>query len=370
MKLNNIRQFWQKYEGRLSSFALVIGFIIDYLTLTRIDQLFDNLVLISYLIIIALGIIFVHFYHSIIRMKLAPAGSARERWFLWVRTFSPVVIQFAVGGMMSGLVVFYSRSTSLGGSWPFLLLLVVFMVGNEFLKERYMRLTFQITVWYFVLLSYLLFAIPMLARQIGTTIFLISGLSSLLIVAIFVRIIALISPDKYLLSRKYIIMSILGVLVGINILYFLNIIPPLPLSLKHADVYHSVVREDGSYIVKDEIGKWYDILIPGDTVHIVTGERLYVYSAIFAPKGLNTKVIHVWETYNEDDGKWITISRVPFSVSGGRVGGFRGYSFSDSVKEGKWRVDMTTEKGLIIGRINFYVSIVDTKMKLRTQVLD
>lgn len=369
MTIRRFKELWTKYESKISSFALGIGFIIDYLTLTRIDQLFDNLVLISYLILIAIGIILVHFYHSVVRMKIAPAGSKREQWFLWLRTFSPVVIQFAVGGMMSGLVVFYSRSASLGGTWPFLLLLVGFMIGNEFLKERYMRLTFQIAVWYFVLLSYLLFVIPMLAGQIGTVIFIISGIVSLFVVTLFVRIIALLCPDKYLLSKKYIVLSVGGIFIAVHILYFLNIIPPLPLSLKDADVYFSVVRDGDTYVVEQEIGRWYDSFIPGHTIHVLPPQRVYVYSAIFAPRGLRASVIHVWKKYDEGEHKWVTISRIPFNVYGGRAGGFRGYTFSDNISEGKWRVDMTTEKGSLIGRLSFSVTFVDQKRELETIIL-
>jgi len=370
MTLARFKELWMRYESRLSSFALGIGFIIDYLTLTRIDQLFDNLVLISYLTLIAVGIVLVNFYHSVVRMKIAPAGSKREAWFLWLRTFSPVVIQFAVGGMMSGLVVFYSRSASLGGTWPFLLLLVGFMIGNEFLKERYMRLTFQISVWYFVLLSYLLFAIPMLAGQIGTVIFFISGITSLLIIALFIRIIALLCPDKYVLSKKYIVLSVGGIYCAVTLLYFFNIIPPLPLSLKDADVYYSVVREGDTYRAEKEQGSWYDPLIPGHTVHIEPGQRIYVYSAIFAPRGLTTRVVHVWKRYDESKKRWITQSRIPFSVYGGRAGGFRGYTFSDSTSEGKWRVDMTTEKGALIGRLTFTLEYAKQPVEIENVVLE
>ena len=363
-----LRHLWDRHEKHASSIALVVGFVIDYLTLTRIDQLFDNLVLITYLLVIAFGITLVHVYHSVLRMKIAPAGTKREKWFLWIRTVSPVVIQFAVGGMMSGLVVFYSRSTSLIGSWPFLLLLVGFMIGNEFLKERYTRLTFQVGVWYFVLFSYLMFAIPMIAREIGTPIFVVSGIVSLLVVAGFVRILALLSPDKYLISQKNITRVIVGVFVFVNVLYFVNIIPPLPLSLKSADVYHYIERVNGNYIVEQEKDAWYEFLFLHDTVHIQRGERMYVYSAIFAPRGLEATVIHEWQKHDGDG--WSRQARIPFSVVGGRDGGFRGYTFSDGLTNGSYRVVIKTENGQIIGRVRFDVEVGGEKPELERVELE
>lgn len=365
-----LRHFWQRHERHASSVALLVGFIIDYFTLTRIDGLFDNLVLIFYLTVIALGIIFMHFYYSARRMRMAPVGSMLERFFGFIKTFAPVVIQFAVGGVMSGLVVFYSRSTTLGGSWPFLLLLVGFMIGNEFLQARYQRLTFQISVWYFVLLSYLIFAVPMVIGEIGTSIFILSGLISLVIVAVFVRIISRIVPERYERSGGWIMVSIGSILIAVNALYFYNIIPPVPLALKHADVYHSVVRTGATYTVKEEPDAWYEWFMWRDTFHATSPDRVFAYSAIFAPRGLTTDVTHTWQKYNEVTEAWDTVSTIPLPVVGGREGGFRGFTYTDRISPGAWRVNIRTQSGALIGRIGFDVETVPRAVETETVILE
>lgn len=363
------QRWWEIHARHFGTIAFVGGFIIDYLTLTRIDQFFDNFVLIAYLTLVALGIVFVHFYNSKLRNSIAPTGSLREKPFLWVHTFAPIIIPFAVGGIMSGLLVFYSRSATLAGSWPFMLILLGMIAINELLKEGYARFTFQVSMWYFALLLYLLFAIPMLFGAIGVGPFLVSGVASLAIVAGFIRFLKSLSPWQYALSRKGIFRSILGIYVLVNVMYFFNIIPPVPLSLKDTGVYHHVVRSGNEYVAQGEIGEWYDMFLLKDTFHAVAGDRVYVYSAIFAPRGLSARVVHKWSKYDEVKEKWVVTGLIPFSVSGGRDGGFRGYTINN-VSSGDWRVDITTESGQIIGRVKFEVKQVASEVETERVILE
>src|SRR5439155_22007289 len=55
-----------------------------------------------------------------------PNGTKLVRW----RTWLPALTQFALGGLWSGFLVFYSRGASLAASWLFLTVLAAFLVGN------------------------------------------------------------------------------------------------------------------------------------------------------------------------------------------------------------------------------------------------
>lgn len=48
----------------------------------------------------------------------------------------------------------------------------------------------------------------------------------------------------------------------------------------------------------------------------------------------------------------VTTDKLDYEVTGGRGGGYRGYTYKLNVS-GKWRVDEETEEGLLLGRIKF-----------------
>jgi hypothetical protein len=152
--------------------------------------------------------------------------------------------------------------------------------------------------------------------------------------------------------------GILGIFFTINILYFLNIIPPIPLSLKSFGVYHSITRDsDGSFVGQEEVsGSWYEEVFSRKKITITDkNDSIYVFSAIFAPTKLNTNIVHNWQYFDELESKWVSASRAGFSIYGGRDAGYRGYSLKTSLFAGKWRVDIETPRGQLIGRVKFNV---------------
>ena len=68
---------------------------------------------------------------------------------------------------------------------------------------------------------------------------------------------------------------------------------------------------------------------------------------------MSVKVVHDWQYYDEGKEEWISSTKIPFSITGGRGNGYRVYSKKDNVFPGKWRVDVETERGQVIGRIRF-----------------
>jgi hypothetical protein len=69
---------------------------------------------------------------------------------------------------------------------------------------------------------------------------------------------------------------------------------------------------------------------------------------------------HVWSRQDADRG-WLPTDRIEFEISGGREGGYRGFSFKRAVTPGKWRVEVETGDGRILGRIDFTVLAVEGK---------
>jgi len=355
-----IEMLIHKYERYIAPFMFVVGFIFDTLTLKRIDVWFDHFILIGYLLLAGIGISIVNAYE---------AGHLRFRPWDWVVPFMPVVVQFGFGGLFSAFVIFYTKSGVIATSWIFLLMLCVLLIGNEHFRKHYQHLTFQLSIFFVVLFSYTIFALPLITKQIGTKMFLLSGIASLGLLGLFLLLLSRITP---LIKESY---RSLGMSVGIiyfvfHLCYFTNIIPPIPLSLKESGVYHAVIRQDnGAYRVMFESPLWYaSFRKTNSTYHWHEGESIYFFSSIFAPTQLNINIFHHWFYYDTIKNKWISKAEVSIPIIGGRDGGYRGYSFITSGKPGKWRVDVVTAENQVVGRETFTVVETDKRVELETGI--
>lgn len=84
-------------------------------------------------------------------------------------------------------------------------------------------------------------------------------------------------------------------------------------------------------------------------------EDVYVFSSIFAPAELKKSISHRWKWYNETMDEWEMVEDIGYEITGGRDGGFRGYTYKNNVKPGQWEVDVITEEGLVLGVIDFEI---------------
>ncbi|MFZ2484814.1 MAG: DUF2914 domain-containing protein [Minisyncoccia bacterium] len=355
-------RFFEKHERHLSSAALVGGFIFDTLTMRRIDFAFENLTILSYLVLSGGSIILINYY-----LEYPP----RKKFFTRVRNLLPIFMQFAFGGLFSAFFIFYTRSATFSSSWPFMLILLSLLIGNEFFKNYYERLTFQVTIFFTAIFSFSIFFLPVLLKKMGDGIFVLSGIASLIIINFFSKALFRVVPKRYKDSKNNLLKSIASTFIFINMLYFLNLIPPIPLALKDAGVYHSVERAGGDYKVVGEEREWYRSLplFPPEIVHLKEGAPIYVFSPVFAPTDLNTTVVHDWQYFNEQTQGWVSSTKTTFSITGGREKGYRVFSVKESLFAGKWRVDVTTQRGQIIGRVRFDVEITDIPRVLEEKIL-
>lgn len=357
----NTEELIHWYERYVSPIALIAGFLIDnFFLLDRVDVVFGNVLLFSYLLVAGASIALLNYIES---------GRARNRFALGIAPYIPIAMQFAFGALFSGYLALYSRSASIAVTWIFVLALAALLLGNERFRKAYTRLPFQIGMFYTAVFSFLIFILPVLFKVIGPGMFLLSGAVGLLSIVAFVYGLHILMPEWFAASRTRIARIIAVIFIAFNALYFLNLIPPLPLSLKDAGVYHSVVREGREYVLGAEPLPWYrSFLNYNTTYHRVPGEGAYVFTAVFAPTGLSTRIVHEWQRYDEEAGEWYTVSSVRFTIQGGGDYGFRGYSQKTSLAAGDWRVNVKTQHGQLIGRVNFAVVDVPTAVPLEREV--
>lgn len=355
----SIEELIHWYERYVSPFALIAGFLIDnFFLLDRVDVLFGNLVLLSYLSIAALGILLINAIES---------GRLTNRLALALAPFIPVVVQFAFGGLFSGYLSLYMRSAAVGVSWIFVIAIAALLIGNERFRKRYVRFTFQVSVYFIALFAYLIFAIPVALDRIGPWMFLAAGGVSLIVMSLLLAAVSKAAPAVFQAERRTIIRSIAVIFVVFNTLYFTNAIPPLPLSLKDAGIYHGVTKVGAGYEIAAEPRAWYEWYRSYHaTYHQYAGEVAYAYSAVFAPTGLATSIVHEWQRYDEERG-WTTEAALEFPISGGADRGYRGYSIK-SVTPGRWRVNVRTEYGQLLGRVGVRVVPADTPPPLEILV--
>jgi hypothetical protein len=355
-----IHGWYKRFERPISSLSLVGGFVFDAITLKRVDLFWENFWVIAHLVAVAVFIILINYYEN-----KGVAEENKEQIHFWLIN----ALQFVFGGLLSTFLVFYFRSTTLLVTWPFLVLLALAFIANESLKKHYARLTFQISFFYLSVFSFAIFLVPIFYHRIGQDVFFVSGILSLAILGLFRICFEFFVREKFRKERKAIIFSILGIYFIVNILYFLNLIPPIPLSLKDAGVYHSITRNNtGNYTVQSERTSWLDYFDFHENFHKLPNEAVNVYSAVFSPTLFSLTIVHEWQMYNENFNEWITTNRVDFPITGGRDGGYRIYSTKIDPSPGKWRVNIETADGQIIGRLQFNVIETKTKPILETKV--
>ena len=359
MEFPRFKKWYGKHEGHVSTVALIGGFILDNLTLRRVDLWAENIYIIILLVVTAFCIGALNILE---RKRLPEEVPGRAHfWFL-------VIIQFALGGLFSTFFVFYSRSSNFAAAWPFLLLLAAAMIGNEVLKKHYLRLSFQISVFFIAIYAFAIFAIPLVLRQIGPWMFVLSTLASLIIIFIFLVLLRFTTGEQFNESKKILSWSIGGIATVLCALYFTNLIPPIPLSLQDVGAYHMITKvQPGKYSVKGEQTSVFDYFKSYQVFHSAGGP-VYIYSAIFSPADLDTNVIHHWQYYDESLKKWQDYGKIQLSIVGGRDGGFRTYSTVFNPRAGKWRVDVETTRGQVIGRIKFKVEKTAVEPALVSEV--
>lgn len=328
--------------------AFVFGFVNDFLLLNQVDNVFDNLILLFY---VTLAMV------SIVLLYSAVAGRWPEVWNERIQTYAAMAVQYAFGGLLSGMLIFYGRSASLGDSWPYLLIIAGIIYLNESVKKRSGRLVLMLSIFFIGLFSYVVLVIPVLTGKMGEWIFIGSGLLALLIMSALFFVLRLVIPRFIASQTRMLVFSIGSIFALMNFLYFFNLIPPIPLSIKDIGIYHSVVRfENGEYQLKYEEGEWWQFWKRSDTeFHPNAGDNVFCFTKVFTPARLNTEVYHRWEYFDEAQKKWVTHARLPYYIFGGRSDGYRGYTQIGSFRDGKWRCSVETDRGQVLGRESFRI---------------
>lgn len=342
--IRKILAWAQKNERHLGGIVFIFGFVTDLLAMYLLDA---PLIFAAFSIYLAMVATLVLVGHALAHWRESP-----RVWKRSVLVIVPLVAQYQLGNLLSWFLIFYAKSAVIEASWPFIILIALVFIGNEWFRTYRDRIAFVAVLLFFAVYLYAIFALPLFVHRIGPEVFLTSTVLALGVFSIYLGLLWVVGSAR-IAKRVGRILLAACVTVGlVTGAYFTGLVPPIPLSLKDGGIYHSLVRADGQYVLSGEGQRaWWDPR--PDVVHVIPGRPIYAFAAVFAPTRFGTTVVHRWQRYDTDARVWVTTNRIAFPITGGRDEGYRGYSETTAVTPGKWRVRVETEYGQVIGQIRF-----------------
>lgn len=328
----------QKFSASLSASIsfFIAGLVWNAITLRRIDS---TLQLTSQTIVLIIVSV-------LVTLKL------RERYsqqpipiiFKTVWYYHTKIIPFCFGMLLGTCALLFYKSASIFPSLLFVFLLFALMTINEFYKSERSRTflwTFQLVITH---AAHWIILVPILLKEMAMTPFVISllfSLSGLSLILLWSK-----TPLRYLVLTLAIHIGFLG-------LYQKHWIPPVPLSIRYAGIYHDIVKKDEHYFLATEKPFW-KFWQKGDQNFLARpGDVLHVFVQIFAPSGFKDQLKIVWQRYENE--KWQTQDKISLPIYGGREQGYRGHSNKSNYTPGRWRVLIETTDSREVGRLDFSI---------------
>lgn len=336
------------------TFSFLLGFLIDSIFLPGVESVHTKEIGAFYMLTVSLSIL--------IREYVISRNRATKTEGYLHSIFS-YIISFFSGSLLSFVFIYFFRSASLAVSWPLFLVLIGIMVLNEFFTSHSFRFLLDLAVIIIVDTFFILFMLPIFLKKQTDEIFLISIAISFVVSLLYINLLKYFSEVlKDLITDAYkISFAVPSVIITF---YFLNVIPPVPLTMKSADIYHSIIREQNNFysVVGEQKSFWS--LLKTKEFHYMDGEKVYFFSAVSAPTGLQSELSHVWEKYDDASESWQVKLIVPYSLIGGRDGGYRSYSIIENLNEGKWRVSAKVGERRTVGMVYFNTVHIDKPIPL------
>ena len=279
--------------------------------------------------------------------------SALRRFYYRYRL---AMLSFCLGTLLNLYTLFFFKSSSLLVSFSFMLVMVALLVLNEFGPFKRLGLSFKFALLSLCGLSFCATAVPVVAGQIGITIFLASmavGCLPMLALASWIRKRA---PERSPAVRNQVVVPFGLVLVVFLTAYLFRVIPPVPLSIPFIGVYHAVERTKDEYRLSHERPAWR-VWHNGDQDFLAQpDDRVFVFFRVFSPTRFADEVRMRW--FLRQERGWVLQDTIPIKITGGRAEGFRGYGFKSKYQPGEWKVQIETTDEREIGRVYFTLETV------------
>ncbi|MEC7278167.1 MAG: DUF2914 domain-containing protein [Bdellovibrionota bacterium] len=359
-KTIKIKEFYEQYEHIAPALFFFGGFLLDVFTLGRVDDGL-NIVTLTFYLVISL-------YTFVLEIKEVKLTETSSKLKTLILTYRDEIFHFGQGALLSAFTLFYFKSASLSTSLIFLLFMVSLLLLNELPAFQKLGHLIKGILINLSLLSFCLVYIPQIGGKVGTLMFILSLSIYALLLALFLWAFLKIKCPLPSLKRSWLIPGV-SLAFFIFVMRLLNLMPPVPLSLETAGVYHKVVKDYPRYELHHERPWWRFWHTSDELFSARPGDKVFFFARIFAPGGFEDQVFVHWQTYKSGD--WLTSDKIPLSILGGREKGFRGYAYKQNYTPGLWRVLVETTSGLEIGRLEFEIlSSNETKERNFTVITD
>lgn len=343
-------KFYDEYETYLPAAFFLLGFIFDLLTLGRIDDLGNIISQTFYFIVLYAGI-----YFELTEFKPIEGSKLGKVW-----KYKDEFFHFLLGALLSAFTIFYFKSSSLMNSFFFMFLMSFLLILNEIEFFQKFGIHIKASLLKLCQVSFFLYLIPLVTGKMGLGIFLTSCLISFILSYVFYFGFKKKFGPSQKLKDEFLKPNIVILSIFI-ILYFLKILPPLPLHIQSIGIYHKVEKQYPNYNLYQTTSKWKFWSNGDQDFEYLPKDKIYVFTRIFSPGGFKDKIYLHWK--KKVDGDWKTSDRIPLKITGGRDKGYRGVAYKSNYTEGDWKILVETENGLEIGRINFQTTKLDSTEK-------
>lgn len=337
-----------KFTSHFSTIIFVLGFGFDAIMLPDLEDPFARYIGCAYLFAIAFLIIFREWLVS------RNTASVAEQKIYSLATFG---ISYFSGSSLSFIFIYAVRSAQLSVSWPLFLILLLCILANEIVSTHNFRFMLDVGILLMALLFYVIFNVPLVLKVQNDMTFGIAVIVTILISLTYIYILKFSSENAYEQVGKGYALAF-GIPMFVAMLYFLNVLPAVPLSLKGAGVYHGIVKNgEGEYVAQKETDTRRFAKYRTPIYHLMPADDgVYFFSAVNAPAELTAPISYVWEKFDERTHMWVAIgSPITFTLEGGRSEGYRGYSQKASIDPGLWRVTVKVDNNRVVGRMKFQV---------------
>jgi hypothetical protein len=351
-RFKRLQLYFEQHETRFAIGFFVGGFLFDIFTTDRIDSWFTIGQQVLYLVVIHATLMQMFFEAS------RPPTEVREKIFFkrWYYEYRTAIIHFFFGNLLNLYTIFFFKSSSLLVSFGFMTALIALLVANESSRFKSLGLSFKFALLSLCYLAFFAYVVPIYVGSINTMVFLLSvvtGAAPILMISWWIQT---YRPMFFESAKSQILVPMVFVLSGFVGLYFLKLIPPVPLSIPFIGVYHGVEKSTEGYKLAHE-RPWWKVWHNGDQDFLAQrSDKIYVAFRIFSPTRFTDQVTMRWYWKDNVQG-WLLQDAIPIRIVGGRVEGFRGYGVKSNYQPGEWKVQVETADGREIGRVYFELEV-------------
>ncbi len=356
-----LSRFVYHVKEHSTTIIFVSAFVLDIVMLPDASNVLTRYLGYGYLFFVA--------FFIFIREWLISRNRA-SKWEGRVHGWLSFGIAYFSGAALSFVLVYAIRSADITASWPLFAILAVCILVNEVVSAHSFRLLLDMGVLFMATLFFTIFNAPFYLGVQNDATFAASVAITIVVSLVYIYVLKNVSETTEHETPKFISLAV-GIPMFVGMMYFLNAIPAVPLSLKEAHVYHNVGRnEEGEFFALTEVrdGAFafiLDFINHPPHVMLPSDDGVYFYSSIEAPAAITAPISHVWEYYDESKKQWIESTTVSFDLTGGREDGYRAFSKKENVTEGKWRVTIKVDKKRVVGRRTFTILKKDEFIQLR-----